>query len=71
MAGYRSNGRARRQVPGAQPTPNGQGSLEYAPVLAGLVACQRCAAVVLDTDPARATHGRFHDGLRELWMRRQ
>jgi hypothetical protein len=71
MAGYRTNGRARRQVPGAQPSMNGQGSVEYRPVLPGLVACSRCAALVLDSHQARSTHGRFHEGLRELWQRSQ
>jgi hypothetical protein len=64
---------ARRNVPGSQPAPwpapNGQASrLDFAPVLPGLVACARCAAVLVDSEAAKATHGRFHEGLRQLWQ---
>jgi len=39
----------------------------FMPVLPGLTACARCAAQLLNTDPARQAHSRFHDGLRRLW----
>ena len=70
MTAYQRGTGTRRQPPATRPTAtsNGQGSLEYAPVLPGLVACSRCAALVLDTDAARSAHGRFHDGLRQLWL---
>jgi hypothetical protein len=35
----------------------------FMPVLPGLTACARCAALLLNTDPARQAHSRFHDGL--------
>jgi hypothetical protein len=43
--------------------------ISFAPVLTGLVACAKCAAVILDTDAAKTAHSRFHDGLRALWER--
>ena len=48
-------------------TPNN--GISFGPVLPGLVACAKCAAVTLDTDEAKTVHGRFHDGLRALWER--
>jgi hypothetical protein len=71
MADHRRTSRQSRD-PGWRPTTtssNGQGSLKYGPVLAGVVACSRCAALVLDTPTAQGSHGAFHDGLRELWRR--
>ena len=64
MAGYRPNGRARRQVPGAQPTSNGQATL--GPSYTAVVwSCDRCGAAVTDQDG----HNRFHAGLVALWER--
>jgi hypothetical protein len=65
MAGYRSNGRARRQVPGAQPT-SGQAAFEPT-YTAILWRCDRCGAAVTDQD----SHNRFHAGLVALWERGQ
>jgi hypothetical protein len=66
MADSRSNGRgrARRQVPGAQPTSNGQTTLRptYTAVVWG---CDRCGAAVTD----QGSHDRFHAGLVALWER--
>jgi hypothetical protein len=66
MAGYRSNGRARRQVPGAQPTPNGPShpGLTYTAVV---WSCDRCGAAVTD----QHGHNRFHAGLVALWNGRR
>jgi hypothetical protein len=64
MADSRSNGRARRQVPGAQPTRNSQGRL--GPSYTAVVwSCDRCGTVVTDQDH----HNRFHAGLVALWER--
>jgi hypothetical protein len=66
MPNYRSNGRARRRVPGAQPTPNGQATL--GPSYTAVVwSCDRCGAVITDQDG----HNRFHAGLVALWERGQ
>jgi len=63
MAGYRSNGRARRQVPGAQPT-SGQATL--GPTYTAVVwSCDRCGAAVTDQDG----HNRHHASLIALWER--
>jgi hypothetical protein len=66
MAGSPSDGhgRARRQVPGAQPTRNGQDRLgpSYTAVL---WSCDRCGAAVTDQDGPN----RFHAGLVALWGR--
>jgi hypothetical protein len=65
MAGSRSNGRgrARRQVPGAQPS-NRQATL--GPSYTAVVwSCDRCGATVTDQDG----HNRFHAGLVALWKR--
>lgn len=73
MARYSRDPRARRPAPADRRAAgsNGQGSLEYTPLVGGLVACSRCAALVLDTAPARSLHGQFHDALRLLWGRLQ
>jgi hypothetical protein len=66
MAGSRSNGRGRvrRQVPGAQPTRNGQDRL--GPSYTAVVwSCDRCGGTVIDQDG----HNRFHAGLVALWER--
>jgi hypothetical protein len=66
MAGSGSNGRgrARRQVPFAQPTRNGQDRLgpSYTAVVWN---CDRCGGAVTDQDG----HNRFHAGLVALWER--
>jgi hypothetical protein len=65
MAGSPSNGRgrARRHVPGAQPS-NGQATLgpSYTAVVWN---CDRCGGAVTD----QASHNRFHAGLVALWER--
>jgi hypothetical protein len=66
MTGSRSDGRgrARRQVPGAQPTPNGHDRL--GPSYTAVVwSCDRCGCAVIDQDD----HNRFHAGLVALWER--
>jgi hypothetical protein len=66
MAGSGSNGRgrARRQVPGAQPTGNGQATL--GPSYTAVVwSCDRGGATATDQD----AHNRFHAGLVALWKR--
>jgi hypothetical protein len=40
---------------------------DYQPVMPGLIRCEHCSALLLDTDNERALHDRFHDGLRRLW----
>jgi hypothetical protein len=42
---------------------------QYPPVTLGLVACARCAAVLVNAAEPRRAHDRFHDGLRLLWER--
>ena len=67
MAGSGSNGRgrARRLVPGAQPS-NGQDRL--GPSYTAVVwSCDRCGAAVTD----QAHHNRFHAGLVALWNGRR
>ena len=49
----------RRQVPGA--------TADYTLIVGGMVACRRCAALLLDTRPARDQHDSFHAALRRLW----
>jgi hypothetical protein len=64
MAGSGSNGRgrARRQVPGVQPTRSRQDRL--GPMYTAVLwSCDRCGATVTDTDG----HSRFHAGLVALW----
>jgi hypothetical protein len=62
--------RARRSSTPARQPANGQPPrVEYPPVLPGLVACSRCAALLVDAEAPKATHARFHDGLRQLWER--
>jgi hypothetical protein len=67
MAGSGSNGRgrARRRVPGAQPTTrNGQDRL--GPSYTAVVwRRDRCGGAVTDQD----SHNRFHAGLVALWER--
>jgi hypothetical protein len=40
---------------------------DYSMVVGGLVQCRRCAALLLDTRPARDLHDSFHAALRKLW----
>lgn len=42
-------------------------SSDYSPVMGGLVSCRRCAALLLDVQPARDQHDGFHAALRRLW----
>lgn len=65
MVGSQSNGRgrARRRVPGAQPS-NGQDRL--GPSYTAMVwSCDRCGSAVTD----QASHDCFHAGLVTLWER--
>jgi hypothetical protein len=48
--------------------PASEGGGAYRPLLA-LVACCRCGAAVADSPDARGAHDRYHEGLRELWVR--
>lgn len=60
-------GQRTRRQPSRRPASEQRNGAAYVPVMAGLTACARCAALLLDTDPARHAHTRFHDGLRRLW----
>jgi hypothetical protein len=39
----------------------------YALIVGGMISCRRCAALLLDTRPAREQHDQFHTALRCLW----
>jgi hypothetical protein len=41
--------------------------IAFNPALPGLTTCSRCAALLLDTDPARDQHAAFHGYLRQMW----
>jgi hypothetical protein len=55
--------------PDHRPTPQPAPPPTYRPVpgLDGLVACARCAAVVVDAAGPQATHAAHHAGLALLW----
>jgi hypothetical protein len=55
------SGRGQRPA-GAAPAPD-----LYTMVVGGMVACVRCAALLLDTRPARSQHDKFHAALKQLW----
>jgi hypothetical protein len=57
--GQRPASQGRRPVPGA--------SADYSMAVGGMVSCRRCAALLLDTRPARDQHDAFHAALRQLW----
>jgi hypothetical protein len=58
---------SRGRQPARQPRDQPPAQASYAPVLAGLVACAKCAALLVDADAPKAAHARFHEGLRQLW----
>jgi hypothetical protein len=49
------------------PPPDPGDGEEYVLALPRLLSCVRCGALLMDLEPVRATHDRFHAGLRELW----
>ncbi len=59
------NGRA-RPTSQRQPAPAAPAD-DYAPIVGGMVACRKCAALLLDTRPARDQHTAFHQSLRKMW----
>lgn len=54
------NGRQRQAAP---PPP----ADDFTPVVAAMIVCRKCAALLLDTRAARDQHAGFHAALRRLW----
>jgi len=65
---YTRNGRgqARRPSPQRQQAPPPPAD-NYSLIVGGMISCRRCAALLLDTRPAREQHDGFHQSLRKMW----
>lgn len=62
------NGRPQRSTSQRKPAaPATALADDYALIVGGLVACRKCAALLLDTRPARDQHATFHQSLRKMW----
>jgi hypothetical protein len=60
------NGRAQQSAGQRQPAPAAAAD-DYTLIVGGMVACRKCAALLLDTKPSRDQHNGFHAALRRLW----
>jgi hypothetical protein len=61
------NGRPQDRRRAPQSAPAAPPADDYALIVGGMVSCRKCAALLLDTRPAREQHSTFHTALRRLW----
>jgi hypothetical protein len=59
-----------RRQPPSQPTTETEPGA-YTLIVPGVVACVRCAALILHVEQAQVVHDGHHAALRELWDRTQ